>query len=177
MAPIDKDTLTKLLTNGQHRSLIGGKQLTLAFGGVYIASTTLTAKPLLIWETETGYPRYYVPIESLHGAIRAQLSKSVANGQSDNQSKPEIRLEVIDSAEGRDTDSKAVIERLTVDAKSTNWVRFTEGPLMGFVRFEKDEIGKQISNRSSCDAFNPSIVLGIQVTQMAKFLVNGFVDC
>lgn len=143
MAQIDKSALEKLLTNGPHRSLVGGKQLTLAFAGLYIASTTLKAKPLLVWETEeSGYARYYVPIESLHPDIKAQLGydqDSKANGSS--SSGKDVKLEVIDSAEGKSADSKALIEKLTVGSRSSTWTRFVEGPLMGFVRFERNEIG------------------------------------
>lgn len=142
MAPIDKTALTDLLTNGQHRSLVGSKQLTLAFGGLYIASTTVTDKPLLVWETEKGYyARYYVPIQSLHPSIKAQLGQSVVNGDVKGDIKADLKLEVVESIKGQN-DSAAVIERLTVGSRSTNWVRFTEGPLAGFVRFERDEIGK-----------------------------------
>ena len=148
MAPIDKDALADLLTNGQHRSLIGGKQLTLAFGGLYIASTTLPAKPLLVWETEKGYPRYYVPIESLHNDIKAQLTAQAKSGATNGHvvgqkdTAAEVKLEKIDEVKGKGNDSAAVIERLSVGSRSTYWVRFVEGPLMGFVRFERDEIGK-----------------------------------
>ena len=140
MAQIDKSALANLLTNGPHRSLVGGKQLTLAFAGLYIASTTLKAKPLLVWETESGYPRYYVPIESLHPDIKAQLGydkDSNANGATGK----DVKLEVTDSVEGKGNDSKALIERLTIGSRSTTWTRFVEGALMGFVRFERSEIG------------------------------------
>jgi hypothetical protein len=140
MAQIDKSVLANLLTNGPHRSLVGGKQLTLAFAGLYIASTTLKAKPLLVWETESGYPRYYVPIESLHPDIKAQLGydrDSNANGASGK----DVKLEVTNSVEGKGNDSKALIERLTIGSRSTTWTRFVEGALMGFVRFERSEIG------------------------------------
>ena len=142
MAQIDKSALEKLLTDGPNRSLVGGKQLTLAFGGLYIASTTLKAKPLLVWETQSPYPRYYVPIESLHEDIKSQLGysqDSKPNGSQDSSNN--VKLEVIDSVEGKGTDSKALIEKLTIGSRSSAWTRFVEGPLMGFVRFERKEIG------------------------------------
>ena len=148
MAPIDGSAITDLLTNGQHRSLIGGKQLTLAFEGLYIASTTLNAKPLLVWETEKGYPRYYVPIESLHADIKSRISgqrtASSTNGHSNGQTDDDtsIQLKVLESIKAKSSDSEALIERLSIGSRSTTWVRFAEGPLMGFVRFERDEIGK-----------------------------------
>lgn len=143
MAQIDKNALTKLLTNGPHRSLVGGKQLTLAFGGLYLASTTLKAKPLLVWETESGYPRYYVPIESLHVDIKSQLGYDKdSNGSTSKQSAKDVRLEVIDSVEAND--AKALIERLSIGSRSTTWTRFVEGLLMGFVRFERSEIGMHL---------------------------------
>lgn len=143
MSPIDKNAIADLLTNGQHRSLIGSKRLTLAFAGLYIAETTITAKPLLVWETESGYARYYVPIQSLHPDIKSRIS---ANANSENgangHNKTPVKLEQIDTVKGKGNDTAAVIERLTIGSRSTNWVRFTEGPLMEYVRFERDEIGK-----------------------------------
>ena len=140
MAQIDKNALKNLLTNGPHRSLVGGKQLTLAFGGLYIATTSLKAKPLLVWETESGYPRYYVSIESLHADIKSQLGYNQdSNGTSNKQSGKDIKLEVVDSVEAND--AKAIIERLTIGSRSTTWTRFEGGLLAGFVRFERSEIG------------------------------------
>jgi hypothetical protein len=139
MAQIDKTALTNLLKNGPHRSLVGGKQLTLAFNGLYIASTTLKAKPLLVWETESGYPRYYVPIESLHADIKSQLGYDKNSNGTTKPSGKDVRLEVVDSVEAND--AKALIERLTIGSRSTTWTRFVEGLLMGFVRFERSEIG------------------------------------
>ena len=150
MSQIDKSALEKLITNGPNRSLVGGKQLTLAFGGLYIASTTLKAKPLLVWETESGYPRYYVPIESLHEDIKSQLGyskDSKANGA--QSSGKAVKLEVVDSVEGKSTDSKALIEKLTIGSRSSTWTRFVEGPLMGFVRFERNEIGMSSTMRTN----------------------------
>ena len=150
MSQIDKSALEKLLTNGPNRSLVGGKQLTLAFGGLYIASTTLKAKPLLMWETESGYPRYYVPIESLHEDIKSQLGYSKDSKPNGTQSSgKDVKLEVIDSVEGKGTDSKALIEKLTIGSRSSTWTRFVEGPLMSFVRFERNEIGMSSTMRTN----------------------------
>lgn len=141
MAPIDKAAFAELLTKGQHRSLIGSKQLTLAFAGLYIASTTLTSKPLLVWETGSGYARYYVPIQSLHPDIKSRINANAENGANGHNNTP-VELETIDTVKGKGNDTAAVIERLTIGSRSTNWVRFTEGPLMEYVRFERDEIGR-----------------------------------
>jgi hypothetical protein len=134
---MDRTALTDLLSNGTARSLVGSKQLTLAFGGLYIASTTLQAKPLLVWEGQSGYPKYYVPIESLHPAIKAQIGGHTSNGAKDGA---DIKLETVDTVKGKN-DNAATIERLSISSRSTTWVRFTEGLLNGFVRFESKDIG------------------------------------
>jgi len=136
MSPPDAAGVVQLLNQEPFRILSGGKQLTLAFGGFYIASTTLISKPKLVWETQNGAPRYYVPIESLHKEIRVFLTGS------STEPYPRIQLETVDTITGNGNASKAAIERLTVGSKVTTWVRFLEGPLKGFVRFERDEIGK-----------------------------------
>ena len=128
-----------LPTYGPHRSEIGRKQLTLAFGGAYIASTTALAKPLLVWETEKAYARYYIPTESLLAEIKQRLD-GTGSGLS-KESGVGIEVAKGDSAKSEETGSQAVIERLKVGSKSTTWVRFTEGPLKGFIRFERSEIG------------------------------------
>jgi hypothetical protein len=133
------DEVVKLLAYGPYRSEIGRKQLTLAFGGLYVASTTASAKPLLVWETEKGYARYYIPTESLHGDIKQRLDE--AGSGVGNESGVNIEVTKGDSAASEDTNSKAVIERLTVASKSTTWVRFIDGPFKGFIRFERSEIG------------------------------------
>ncbi|PMD47000.1 hypothetical protein L207DRAFT_150067 [Hyaloscypha variabilis F] len=66
--------VSRILSKGPARSEIGRKQLTLAFGGLYLASTTAAAKPLLVWEEEKGYARYYIPGESLHSDIKGRLN-------------------------------------------------------------------------------------------------------
>lgn len=142
MSSFDKNALIELLTNGQHRSLIGGKRLTLAFAGLYIASTTLTAKPLLVWETEKGYPRYYVPIQSLHPDIKARISAEANKDDSTNgHNNTAVKLDVLDTVKGKGNDTEAVIERLSIGSSKTEWARFTEGPLKEFVRFERSQIG------------------------------------
>jgi uncharacterized protein (DUF427 family) len=127
--------VSELASNGPHRSEVGRKQLTLALGELYIASTTLSAKPLLVWETEKGYPRYYIPTESLHDDIKKALSGSSGSG---------ISVATVETVTGAGSNPQAVIERLTLGTKATTWARFLEGPLKGFVRFERGEIGRFI---------------------------------
>ena len=150
MSLIDREALRDLLTQGPARTLVATKQLTLAFGGLYIASTSISAKALLVWETEKAYPRYYVPLESLHGQIREQLASTKAtNGRMDSEQangNQAVRLEALEWVEGKGMYAEAVIERLSIGSKSTTWVRFVEGPQKGFVRFERKEIG--MSNNS-----------------------------
>lgn len=138
MPPSDPVTITHLVTDGPARSEVGHKQLTLALGGLYIASTTASAKPLLVWEAEKGYARYYIPTESLHDDIKQHLAGSESDRGDSEQS---IEVVKVDSVTGEDNKSHAVIERLTVGSKSTTWARFVEGPLKGFIRFERSEIG------------------------------------
>lgn len=135
--------VNELLTQGPFRSEVGRKQLTLAFGGLYIASTTNTAKPFLVWEAEKGYPRYYIPIDSLHTEIRNSLDGAEPQTKT-NGNKASTRLEHVETVEGKGNGSKAVVEQLTVGSKSMTWVRFVEGPWKGFIRFERNEIGTAI---------------------------------
>jgi hypothetical protein len=137
----DTAAITNLLTYGPHRQEVGRKQLTLAFGGLYIASTTLSAKPALVWETEKGYPRYYVPTESLHADIRSRLTSSDSDGKA-NGHKSSVDVVTLETVKGKGTEARAIIEQLTLGSKSTTWVRFVEGQLKGLVRFERSEIGK-----------------------------------
>ncbi len=144
MASIVKTALQDLLATGPYRVLTGGKQLTLAFAGLYIANTTIRAKPVLVWETESGYPRYYVPKDSLHAEIRSQIDGTGStNGGAKASGTPSLKLESVDTVEGKN-DSKAIIERLTIGSRSTTWVRFAGAQLDGFVRFERKEIGKRL---------------------------------
>lgn len=134
MAQITETVVLDLLNKSPFRVLTGGKQLTLAFGGLYIASTTLRAKPKLVWETEKSYPRYYVPIESLHKDVRAAVDGNGAtSGVAIKQDVP------ISGSNG--SVAKAVVEHVTVGSKTTSWVRFLDGSLKGLIRFERSEIG------------------------------------
>lgn len=135
MASIDKSSIQRLLDNGPNRTLVGGKQLTLAFGGLYIASTTLKSKPLLVWESESGYARYYVPVDSLHRSIRAQLDGGRSNVDGES-----VTVDVVETIEGANK-SKANVERLNIGSRSTTWVHFTEGALKEFIRFEPKDLG------------------------------------
>ena len=139
MTSIDRSAVLKLLNNGPDRTLVGGKQLTLAFGGLYIASTTLKAKPLLVWEADSGYARYYVPTEALHSSIVKKISDGASKTSGDG---PDVTLEKVDEIKG-DKDAAAVIEKVTIGSKSTAWVRFTEGNLKDLVRFEAKDMGEQ----------------------------------
>ena len=146
ISPIDTAAIADLLAEGPYRTFEGQKQLTLAFGDLYIASTTASARPLLVWETEKAYyARYYVPTKSLHSDIKAQLDDSAAaNGDQNGHEASSVKLELVESIKSKGSDSQgAVIERLTVDSRTTNWVRFLEGPLKGLIRFERNEIGKK----------------------------------
>jgi hypothetical protein len=127
--------VSQILSKGPARSEIGRKQLTLAFGGLYLASTTAAAKPLLVWEEEKGYARYYIPEESLHSDIKGRLNGLLGSLGHD------IDVAEVESVTGDDGKSRAVVERVTVGQKSTTWVRFLEGSLKGFLRFERTEIG------------------------------------
>lgn len=133
-----RTNISRILAKGPARSEIGRKQLTLAFGGLYIASTTSAAKPLLIWEEEKGYPRYYIPEESLHGDIKGLLNRTDTIQESLGHN---IKVEEVESITGNNGNSRAVVERVTVGKKSTTWVRFLEGSLKGFIRFERSELG------------------------------------
>lgn len=133
MASTIAAAITALVSSkGPHRSEVGRKQLTLALGGLYIASTTLLSKPLLVWETEKSYPRYYIPEDSLHEDIK----KSLAGGSGSAGS-----VAAVETVAGTEGKPHATIERLTVGAKNTTWARFLDGPQKGFIRFERSEIG------------------------------------
>jgi hypothetical protein len=139
----------ELISKVPHRFETSGKQLTLAFGGLYIASTTTTAKPLLVWEEEKSYPRYYIPTASLQNDVRWTVLSDDPPARTGDV---DIKVEVIESVTGElkdarkvgpfDNTTEAVIERLTVGEKSTTWVRFLSGPLKDFIRFERSELGK-----------------------------------
>jgi hypothetical protein len=141
MAVPDAVSVVDLLTHGPRRFETGRKQVTLVLGGLYIASTTVSAKPKLVWETEKGYGRYYIPVEALQGEIRSQLNGFPFTNDHQAQ-KVSLKIEKIETVNGRGNDSKAVIEKLIVGEKRTTWVRFLEGPFKNFIRFERHEIGK-----------------------------------
>lgn len=157
MSSSDRAAIIDVLTHGPYRSDVGRKQLTLAFGGLYIASTTASAKPQLVWETEKGYPRYYVPIESLHADIKRYLTGQEYVEDTTNGHKPSglaVEVAAIETVKGKNSDSQAIIERVTVGSQSSTWVRFVEGPLKGLIRFERSEIGR------------PTLLDGFQTTVM-----------
>lgn len=148
MAAIDKTAISDLLSKGPDRSLVGGKQLTLAFAGLYIASTTLATKPLLVWEPGSYYMRYYIPKDALHRDIQAALSSESkeTNGQSNGKASANVKVEVLDKIEGKGSDSKALIEQLTIGSKSTTWARIQGGQLDGLIRFEPKEMDNWFEN-------------------------------
>jgi hypothetical protein len=145
MSSPDSTTIVNLLTNGPHRYEVGHKQLTLAFGGLYIASTTTSAKPYLVWEAEKGYPRFYIPSDSLHADIKSHLKDGDSGSIKQNGHKaPEVPVDLteVETVNGKGNKSQAFIERLTVRSRTITWVRFVEGPLKGLIRFERSEIGR-----------------------------------
>ena len=142
MSSVLSATISQLASKGPYRSEVGRKQLTLALGGLYIASTTLASKPLLVWEGEKSYPRYYFPADSLHSDIQ----KSIAGGSGSSTS-----VATVETVTGGDSKPQAVIEKLSVGQKHTTWARFLEGPLKGLVRYESSDIGKSFTRpRTFC---------------------------
>ena len=144
MAPVNASTVAELLSQGPFRTMPNHKQLTIALGGTYIASTTQTCKPTLVWETEKSYARYYIPVESLLKEIQARLKDSQQTGSGSH-----IEVAAEETVSGNGNSSKAVIERLSVGSKTTTWVRFLEGPLKNFIRFERDEMGETLQNHDN----------------------------
>lgn len=122
--------VSSVVNNSTFRSEESGKQLTFVLGGQYIVSTTVFAKPLLVWETETSYPRYYIPVMTLHEGI-----------DRDNRGGP-ASVVPVEGVNGKDGNLHAMIESLTVGSKRTTWARFVEGPLEGYIRFDLSELGK-----------------------------------
>lgn len=141
MAPPDTTAIAELLTKGPFRVDIGRKQLTLAFAELYLAATTDAAKPKLVWEIEKGYPRYYVPLDSLHQNIKALFSTTEWQNGETECATIGAKVEHIDTVNGKGNDAAADIERLTIGDKSTTWVRFTSGQFKDHIRFERSEIG------------------------------------
>jgi hypothetical protein len=139
-------SILNLLENGPHSAEIGRKQLTLALGGLYIASTDASTRPQLVWEAENGYARYYIPVESLHKDIRnkltgASIGEHNVNGESKSVA-PVLRVDVLDRINAKSSNAKAFIERVIIGSKATTWVRFVEGRFKDHIRFEKEEIGE-----------------------------------
>lgn len=130
MSSPDVSTISHLLQNGPYKSEDSQKQITIAFGGQYIASTTPASKALLVYETQGGSPVCYIPVASLHNDVRSSIG-----GQGPN-------VETIETVVGPDGQPGALIEMVTFGSKTAPWVRFVEGPLKGFVRFEPSDIGK-----------------------------------
>lgn len=129
--------LSTLGTKGPNRFEVGRKELTLAFGGKYIASTTVSSKPILVWERDGEYPQYYIPADTLHADIQLPSSSSQPKSSVGN-----VKLESVE--EVKSENGKTVVaakETLTVGGKSTAWVRFFDGPLKGYIRFERQELG------------------------------------
>lgn len=149
MSSPDLATISHILQNGPHRSEVGRKQLTLALAGQYIASTTPTVKPILVWESEKGYARYYIPTESLHPDIKERVAGSESNQEDEANGHAAltvpITVEVVDTVSGKGNDAKALIEKVSIGSRTTTWVRFVEGGLKGYIRFERNEIGKYSS--------------------------------
>lgn len=143
MSTFDKAALAELLTKGHQRQMVATKHLTLAFAGTYIVATTLAAKPVLVWEDPaSSYGRYYVPVESLHPSIKGQGNDGAAKNGSNGASKDAVRLETIETLQGKGADAwAAAVEKLSIGDRSTTWARFTQGPFKDFIRFEPKEMG------------------------------------
>ena len=134
MADFSTETIMARLKTGPFRVLPVGKQLTLAFGGLYIASTTLAAKPMLIWETEKSFPRYYVPAASLHRDVQVLIFSGSC------PVRPDITLEKVEQVgQSGQPEPTALIEELTVGSKTLRWARFAGGLLDGYIRFERND--------------------------------------
>jgi hypothetical protein len=141
MSTLTDVTLTDLLNHLPFRTLPAGKQLTLAFGGIYIASTTVSAKPLLVWETEKGYPRYYIPIDSLHEEVRMHMGKPLERGGITISGKA-CSIDTSALIKSVDNESEGVIDIFRLEERQMSWARFLKGPLQGYIRFERSELGK-----------------------------------
>lgn len=147
MSLSDIDTVTSVLQHGPNRSEINGKQLTLALAGEYIASSTAAVKPLLVWELEKSYyPRYYLPEQSLHADIRKHLKGLEPKGDGEGNRHAPLKLpvsvELVDTIEAQNKETKGLVEKVTVGPKTMTWVRFVGGKLNGLIRFERDDIGR-----------------------------------
>lgn len=139
-------TVTKLLNNPPFRILPASRQLTLAFEGIYIASTTVSERPLLVWETEQSYPRYYIPVESLHEDLYSiVVAHTIHSGKQARVSGQTCIVETSDAFISHDGWTQAVIEHIRIGEKTMSWARFFNGPLDGYIRFEKSELGRETS--------------------------------
>lgn len=134
MASFGVSTISQIARNGPYRSEIGQKQVTVALGGLYAASTNSTAKPLLVWESERASSLYYLPVESLHHDLR--------DGISNKEAGTSTSVQTVETIKGDNGQPQALIEKVTFGSKSTTWVRFVEGKLKGFVRFDPNDIGE-----------------------------------
>jgi hypothetical protein len=141
MSTLTEATVAGLLNQPPFRILPAGKQLTLAFGGIYIASTTVSAKSLLVWETEKSYPRYYIPIDSLHEEVRPHMGKPLERGGITISEKAWI-VDTSALIKSQNNDFEGVIDHFRIGEREMKWVRFLEGPLKGYIRFEKSEMGE-----------------------------------
>lgn len=140
MTTITGTTVIDLLNNPPFRVLPASKQLTLAFEGIYIASTTVSEEPLLVQETENNYPRYHAPTQSLHEDLYSIVVNPLDN---------EYRIRILgktciavmsDTINSHDGGSQAVIEPLRIGERIMSWVRLLKGPLKAFIKFESSEI-------------------------------------
>jgi hypothetical protein len=143
MAPISEAEVSELIRKGPFRVLPAGKQITLALGDLYFASTTLAAKAQLIWETEKSYPKHYLPTESQHADVQAVLDGKATGSK--------ISVNTIQTVSTGNQNNNAVIEQATVGTKTMSWVRFLEGPLKGLIRFELNEFGMMHKSLWSAD--------------------------
>jgi hypothetical protein len=141
MSTLTDVALTDLLNHPPFRTLPAGKQLTLAFGGIYVASTTVSAKSLLVWETEKGYPRYYIPTDSLHDEVRMHMGKPLERGGITISGKA-CSINTSALIKSVDNESEGVIDIFRLGERQMSWARFLKGPLEGYIRFERSELGK-----------------------------------
>lgn len=141
MSTLTKAIVVDLLNNPPFRVLPASKQLILAFEGIYIASTTVLAKPLLVWETEKEYPRYYIPIDSLHQDVRSLVGNGLERGKITISGKS-YSMDSSATLKSSTNDSEAVIDYLRYGERTLSLVRFSKGPLKGYIKFDRAEIGK-----------------------------------
>jgi uncharacterized protein (DUF427 family) len=136
-----------LIAKGPNRYEIGRKRVTLALGGVYVASTTLSAKPLLVWETEKPYARYYIPVEAFNDSVRSAWKGSGGDA------KANVPVSVTEIESIQEGDTQAAIEEITVGNKSTTWARFASGTFKDHIRIERGDFDAVFEN----GALSPAI--------------------